>query len=127
MGGNAKKNLRMFRELCGESALKNVCIATTNWSRVTQEEGDVRERELRESPNLFKPLLDAGARLVCHDKEGGGTPDKGAGVAEDEKRASLRKQQIIEVGGDVLIAHAKWIAGLLVVLLVLVLAYWHKD
>ena len=68
MGGNAKKNLRMFRELCGESALKNVCIATTNWGRVTQEEGDMRERELRESPNLFKPLLDAGARLVRHDK-----------------------------------------------------------
>ena len=68
MGGNAKKNLRMFRELCGDGALRNVCIATTNWSRVTQEEGDVRERELRESPNLFKPLLDAGAGLVRHDK-----------------------------------------------------------
>ena len=54
----------MFRELCGESALKNVCITTTNWSRVTQEEGDMRERELRESPNLFKPLIDAGAKLV---------------------------------------------------------------
>jgi hypothetical protein len=63
MGRNAKKNLRMFRKLCGESALKNVCIATTNWSRVTQEEGDKRERELRESPYLFKPLLDAGAQL----------------------------------------------------------------
>jgi hypothetical protein len=68
MGRNAKKNLRMFRELCGESALKNVCIATTNWGRVAQEEGDMRERELRESPKLFKPLLDAGARLVRHDK-----------------------------------------------------------
>jgi hypothetical protein len=63
MGGNAKKNLRMFRELCGESALKNVCITTTNWSRVSQEEGDRKERELRESPNLFKPLIDAGAEL----------------------------------------------------------------
>jgi hypothetical protein len=68
MGGNAKRNLRMFRELCGESALKNVCITTTNWNRVTREEGDRRERELRESPNLFKPLLDAGAQLVrWHD------------------------------------------------------------
>ena len=64
MGKNAKRNLRMFRELCGESALKNVYIATTNWSRVTPEEGDMRERELLESPNLFKPLIDAGAQLV---------------------------------------------------------------
>ena len=63
MGGNAKRNLRMFRELCGESALKNVCIATTNWSRVSQEEGAKRERELCESPNLFKPLIDAGAQV----------------------------------------------------------------
>jgi hypothetical protein len=69
MGGNAKKNLRMFRELCGESALKNVCIATTNWSRVTQDEGDMRERELRESPDFFKPLIDAGAQLVRWDKD----------------------------------------------------------
>ena len=53
----------MFRELCGESALKNACITTTNWKRVTPEEGDKRERELRESPNLFKPLIDAGAEL----------------------------------------------------------------
>ena len=59
----------MFRELCGEGALKNVCIATTNWGRVTQKEGDMRERELRESSNLFKPLLDAGAQLFRHDKE----------------------------------------------------------
>ena len=57
----------MFRELCGESALKNVCIATTNWSRVTQEEGDMRERELRESPDLFKPLIEAGAQFVRWD------------------------------------------------------------
>ena len=59
----------MFRELCGESALKNVCIATTNWGRVTQKEGDMRELELRESPNSFKPLLDAGAQLFRHDNQ----------------------------------------------------------
>ena len=68
MGGKAKRNLRMFCELCGESALKNVCIATTHWSRgLTQEEGDRRERELRESPNLYKPLIDAGAQLFRWD------------------------------------------------------------
>jgi hypothetical protein len=209
MGGNAKKNLRMFRELCGESALKNVCIATTNWVRVTQEEGDMRERELRESPKLFKPLLEAGARLVRHDKgaasaqsivdyliqqyptklqiqveldEGKTLDDTGAGSVlneeikafmeqheasmqalrmemeeaaqgknaellaelEEERQTreqqllkmkrdlhELKKQQFIEAGGSILvpfIAHAKWIAGSFIVLvLVLVLGYWHKD
>ena len=58
----------MFKRLCGDGALKNVCIATTNWDRVTKEEGNKRERELRESLNLFKPLIDEGAQLVRHDK-----------------------------------------------------------
>ena len=69
MGGISKRNLRMFRQLCGDGSLRNVCITTTNWARVTQEEGDRRERELRESPNLFKPLITEGAQLVRHDKD----------------------------------------------------------
>ena len=91
MGGNAKKNLRMFRELCGESALKNVCIATTNWSRVTQEEGDMRERELRESPDLFKPLIDAGAQFVrWHNTE----PASAQSIVEYLIRKDRTKLQI---------------------------------
>jgi chromosome segregation ATPase len=58
----------MFRQLCGDGALKNVCITTTNWDRVTKEEGDMREQELRGSLNLFKPLINEGAQLVRHDK-----------------------------------------------------------
>lgn len=64
----SNRNLRMFRHLCGEDALKSVCIATTNWGRVTKETGDTRERELCESPNLFKPLIDRGAQLARHNK-----------------------------------------------------------
>ena len=58
----------MFKQLCGDGALKNVCIATTNWDRITKEEGEKREPELREGPNLFKPLINEGAQLVRHDK-----------------------------------------------------------
>jgi hypothetical protein len=68
MGGISKRNLRMFRRLSGDGALKNVCIATTNWDRVTAEEGKMREQELRKNPNLFKPLIDEGAELTRHDK-----------------------------------------------------------
>ena len=69
MGAISKRNLRMFRQLSGDGALKNVCIATTNWDRVTAEEGNMREQELRENPNLFKPLIDEGAELARHDKD----------------------------------------------------------
>ena len=58
----------MFRQLCGDGTLKNVCIATTNWDRVSKEEGEKRERELREGPNLFQPLIKEGAQLARHDK-----------------------------------------------------------
>ena len=67
-GGTSKRNLRLFKQLCGDSSLRNVCIATTNWDRVTKEEGDRRERDLRESQNIFKPLINEGAQLTRHDK-----------------------------------------------------------
>jgi hypothetical protein len=64
----ARKNLRMFRELCGEAALPNAHIVTTNWGRVSKKEGDSREEELATNSSIFKPFLDAGARLSRHDK-----------------------------------------------------------
>ena len=64
-GGMAKKNLRMFKELCGEKTLANVVIVTTNWSRVGKEEGDNREDDLRKG--FFRPLLEEGARMFRHD------------------------------------------------------------
>jgi hypothetical protein len=68
MGKISKRNLRMFKQLCGDGSLRNVCITTTNWDRVTKEEGDMKEQELRESPNLLRPLINEGARLARHDK-----------------------------------------------------------
>jgi hypothetical protein len=68
MGGISRRNLKMFKQLCGDGSLRNVCITTTNWNRVTKEEGEKREQELRESPNLFKLLINEGAQLARHDK-----------------------------------------------------------
>jgi len=63
MEGSALKNLRMFQSLCGDKALNNVLLTTTQWSNVEPKKGEARERELRESPNFFKGLLDRGANL----------------------------------------------------------------
>jgi hypothetical protein len=69
MGKVSKRNLRMFKQLCGDDSLRNVCITTTYWDQlVTKEKGEEREKELRESADLFKPLIDEGAQLVRHDK-----------------------------------------------------------
>src|ERR1700678_632958 len=67
MGGQAKKNIRVFRELCGDNNLGNVRIVTTYWNRVDEQEGKDRETAL--ANGAFKPLIDAGAKLLRHDRE----------------------------------------------------------
>ena len=64
MSGTSKRNFRMFRELCGDDALKNVIIATTMWGKVGKEEGENRERELRD--RFFKDAFEKGAKMVRH-------------------------------------------------------------
>jgi len=62
-----KKNLRMFRELCGDDNLKNVRIVTTYWSTVDKQEGTSRQTALADG--AFKPLIEGGAKLIAHDRE----------------------------------------------------------
>ncbi|KAF9647081.1 hypothetical protein BDM02DRAFT_3098690 [Thelephora ganbajun] len=62
--GIAKRNFKMFRELCGDSTLKNVILVTNMWGMVTKDVGEDREREL--TTKFFKPVLDKGAQLARH-------------------------------------------------------------
>jgi phage-related minor tail protein len=55
----------MFRSLCGDDVLSNVRVITTNWNRVSEQEGQDRAEAL--SNEAFKPLLDAGAKMLRHD------------------------------------------------------------
>ena len=54
----------MFRELCGDTTLKNVVLVTNMWDDVSRDAGESREKEL--STNFFKPALDKGARMARH-------------------------------------------------------------
>ena len=54
----------MFRELCGDTTLKNVILVTNMWGEVSERVGETRERELTTS--FFKPVLDKGAQLARH-------------------------------------------------------------
>ncbi|KIM84813.1 hypothetical protein PILCRDRAFT_96579 [Piloderma croceum F 1598] len=49
MGGVSRRNFGMFRQLCGESSLKNVVLVTNMWSEVSAA-----------------PVLDRHARLLRH-------------------------------------------------------------
>ena len=72
--GIAGRNFNVFRELCGEDALKNVVLVTNMWSAVTREVGEAREKEL--CANFFKPVLEKGAQMVRHF----GTPESAHGA-----------------------------------------------
>ena len=63
-GGITGRNFSLFCKLCGESALKNVIIATNMWTGDSQDISEAREKEL--SGTFFKPALDRGAQMVRH-------------------------------------------------------------
>ena len=54
----------MFRELCGDTTLRNVVLVTNMWGEVSLDVGESRENEL--SSNFFKPVLDKGAQMIRH-------------------------------------------------------------
>ena len=67
MGGIAAKNFRMFRKLCGDTALQNVVIVTNRWGEVDPQVGEAREAELMKDDLFFKPVLDKDARMARHE------------------------------------------------------------
>lgn len=67
MSGTSKRNFRIFRELCGETTLRNVLVVTNMWGNVDPKIGEERERELGENDKLFRPVLEKGGRLLRHD------------------------------------------------------------
>lgn len=67
MGGISTRNFKMFRQLCGDSTLKNVVLVTNMWGEVSKEVGEAREAELAREEIFFKPVMEKGARLLRHD------------------------------------------------------------
>jgi len=66
MGGAAKKNLRVFREICGDKNLGHVRIVTTNWNQADEKQKNARQDAL--AKGAFEPLIKEGAELCRHDK-----------------------------------------------------------
>lgn len=66
MGGISTRNLRMFRELCGDSSLKNVVVVTNMWELLDHHVGEEREAELATRDSFFRPVLQRGAQLARH-------------------------------------------------------------
>jgi hypothetical protein len=62
--GITGRNFKIFRELCGETSLKNVVLVTNMWGDVSHAVGEAREKEL--TSIFLKPALEKGAQMVRH-------------------------------------------------------------
>lgn len=70
--GSALRNLKMFRELCGPEALKNIVLATTFWDTVDPRTGNAREAELADKEPFWGEMLARGSRMARFtDRESG--------------------------------------------------------
>lgn len=67
MSGISTRNFKMFRQLCGDSTLKNIVIVTNMWGQVSKEVGEAREAELKKEEMFFKSALDKGAVMLRHE------------------------------------------------------------
>jgi hypothetical protein len=62
MFGTSRKNLTMFNKLCGDTALKNVILATTKWDGIEPSVGLRREQQLYDT--YWKKMLIQGSKMA---------------------------------------------------------------
>jgi hypothetical protein len=63
MAGSAKRNLMMFKKLCGEKAYQSVILATSMWSKGKPEEGAKREKELMDTDEFWGLMCKRGSTV----------------------------------------------------------------
>ena len=70
MSGSSKRNIDMFKALCGYSTYSNVAIATTFWNQQERPTFLQREAELRDHSAFFGGIVAEGARMFRHGEFG---------------------------------------------------------
>lgn len=69
MYGSSLRNLKMFKDLCGENPMKNVVLVTNRWEYASScgEAGKALEKEgeLRTKADFWAPLIKRGSDMVC--------------------------------------------------------------
>ncbi|KAJ0116799.1 hypothetical protein J7T55_009950 [Diaporthe amygdali] len=64
ISGSALRNLRMFKELCGEDAYKHVVLATSMWGKEDHEKALGRERELVAEGGFWSTMKERGSSVM---------------------------------------------------------------
>lgn len=82
MQGSAKKNLLMFKKLCGDDALRKVVLTTTMWDKVPQREAEDREQQLIKTPEFWGFMVSKGSITYRHNN----TVESAARIIEELAR-----------------------------------------
>ena len=101
MGGISTRNFKMFRELCGDSTLKNVVLVTNMWGEVSKEVGEAREAELAREDIFFKPVLEKGARLLRHDNTVESTQEILRSIIGNQPRSLRIQRELVDEKKDI--------------------------
>jgi len=68
MYGSSLRNLKMFRDLCGDDPLKNIILGTTGWGTAEKsgeyEKAVDKEQQLVTDRDFWKPLIERGANVA---------------------------------------------------------------
>ena len=97
--GISVHNFKMFREICGDSTLKNVILVTNMWEEVTQAVGEAREQEL--ITDFFKPALDEGAQLARYHNTAESAHDIIRRIMKNQPVALQVQCELVDKGKDI--------------------------
>ncbi|EED19617.1 conserved hypothetical protein [Talaromyces stipitatus ATCC 10500] len=67
LGGAALRNLRMFKQLCGEDRLSCVVLGTTMWGLVPVNTAIKREIELKQNEEFWAGMIRKGSKVFRQD------------------------------------------------------------
>lgn len=96
--GTARKNLNMFKLLCGDESLSSVVLATTMWHKGIEVEAAKRVKQLETTPHFWGTMIDHGSTIFRHDN----TPESALKIIDHitEKRErivlSIQRQMVDE-------------------------------
>ncbi|KAL9018199.1 MAG: hypothetical protein Q9185_004472 [Variospora sp. 1 TL-2023] len=67
LAGTARKNLAMFKLLCGDESLQSVVLATTMWRDEIQADAAQRVAQLESTPEYWGRMIEHGSSVFRHD------------------------------------------------------------
>ncbi|KAI1412212.1 P-loop containing nucleoside triphosphate hydrolase protein [Hypoxylon sp. FL1857] len=65
--GSARRNVKLFEDLCGDTAFRNVILVTTMWDITEKGLAEEREKQLRSKREYWGYMVDKGSEILRHD------------------------------------------------------------